>query len=500
MASSSYRQILKSAGLTGGASVINVLLGIVRTKLLAVVIGADGIGLLGLFNSITSLVSLIAGMGISTSGVRQIAEAVGSNDLQRVARTVHVLRRTSFVVGLLGMLVLLLLCRPISQASFGNTTYAGALALLSLTILFTAVAGGQTALIQGCRRLRDLAASSIWGGLLATAVTLPIVYFCGEKGIVPFIVATSALTIGTSWWYARKIKVGRVSLPVAAVWSEAKVLLGLGVAFMATGLIGAAVAYLIRVLVIRQMNLEAVGLYQAACTLSLVYAQIILTAMGADYYPRLTTLAGHKEELNRLINEQTEAALLMAIPGILATLTFAPWVIHLAYSARFAPALDILRWQILGVLGQVMFWPLGYVFPALGCAKLFVWIEASSKALLLGLSWLGMTRLGLSGLGLAYLGMYVFYGLAAFTLVHRLSRFEYTKANVRLGVGAIILAASVYLATAGILPPLWGVAIGGTLTGAAGVYAVRKMSHRTGYRSLASVVHGIRVRIRAGIQ
>jgi PST family polysaccharide transporter len=45
-------------------------------------------------------------MGINSSGVRQIAEAVGSGDTVRIARTVIVLRRTSIFLGILGAVLL----------------------------------------------------------------------------------------------------------------------------------------------------------------------------------------------------------------------------------------------------------------------------------------------------------------------------------------------------------------------------------------------------------
>ena len=166
----------------------------------------------------------------------------------------------------------------------------GSLALLSVTILFTAVADGQMALIQGMRKIKDLAAIGIWGALLGTVFSIPIVFLFREKGIVPFLVTISALTILTSWRYTREIKTEEVYMPLSAVWTEARALLGHGVFFMASGLMTSAVAYLTRVIVIRQMGLDAAGLYQAAFALSSVYVGFILGAMGADYYPRLTAI------------------------------------------------------------------------------------------------------------------------------------------------------------------------------------------------------------------
>ena len=49
-------------------------------------------------------------MGMNISGVRQIAEAVGTGDEQRIARTVTALRRVAFLSGVVGALLLLVFC------------------------------------------------------------------------------------------------------------------------------------------------------------------------------------------------------------------------------------------------------------------------------------------------------------------------------------------------------------------------------------------------------
>ena len=46
---SSYRRMLKTSSIIGGASVVNVLIGLVRTKVLAVLLGPTGVGLVSLY-------------------------------------------------------------------------------------------------------------------------------------------------------------------------------------------------------------------------------------------------------------------------------------------------------------------------------------------------------------------------------------------------------------------------------------------------------------------
>ena len=115
-----YGQILKSSALIGGSQVLNIGIGIVRTKVFAVLLGPAGFGLMGLYGSIVDLAQSIAGMGVNSSGVRQIAESVGTGDEERIARTVVVLRKTSIALGLLGAIFLVIFSKQVSNITFGS--------------------------------------------------------------------------------------------------------------------------------------------------------------------------------------------------------------------------------------------------------------------------------------------------------------------------------------------------------------------------------------------
>ena len=84
-------------------------------------------------------------------------------------------------------------------------------------------------------------------------------------------------------------------------------------------------------------GIESAGYYQAAWALSGLFAGFVLGAMGADFYPRLSGLIHDREAAIRAVNEQTEIGVLLALPGLLATLALAPWVIHAFYTKEFVP-------------------------------------------------------------------------------------------------------------------------------------------------------------------
>jgi PST family polysaccharide transporter len=469
-----YGQILKSSALIGGSSVLNIGLGIVRTKAMALLLGPAGIGLLGIYGSIADLARTIAGMGINSSGVRQIAEATSSGDNTRIARTVTTLRRVALLLGILGGLLLVAFCLPVAHLSFGQNGNAGAVALLSLAVLFGAVSSGQIALVQGMRRIADLARANVWGGLYGTLLSILIIYFLRKDGVVPALVCVAAMGIVTSWWYSRKIRVERVAMRLADISAEVSALLKLGLVFMASAFMAMGVAYLVRIIVLRKMGEDAAGFYQSAWTLGGLYVGFILQAMGADFFPRLTAVAHDHVECNRLVNEQAEVGLLMAGPGVLGTLTFAPLVIQVFYSAKFGPAVEILRWICLGMILRVASWPMGFIPVAKGARQAFFWSELVGNAVQVALVWYCLQRFGLNGTGIAFFGSYVFFWFLVYAIVRSMSGFRWSAANKEIGLLYGVLIGVVFVAWYVLPRPL--MVVGGSgITLLAGVYSLKKL-------------------------
>jgi O-antigen/teichoic acid export membrane protein len=67
---SAYQHVLKYTSIFGGIQGLNILVSIVRTKLVAVILGPDGMGLMSLFSSTIKFVSDSTNLGIGTSAVK----------------------------------------------------------------------------------------------------------------------------------------------------------------------------------------------------------------------------------------------------------------------------------------------------------------------------------------------------------------------------------------------------------------------------------------------
>jgi PST family polysaccharide transporter len=158
----------------------------------------------------------------------------------------------------------------------------------------------------------------------------------------------------------------------------------------------------------------------------------VLGAMGADYYPSLTAVNHDHAKMRDLVNQQTEVGILLALPGLLATLAMAPWVIRIFYTAEFAQAADLLQWYALGCMGQVVSWPLGFIILAKGAARLFAGVETGVRLLHLILTAVLLVGMGIEGVSVAFFFLYIIYTLSLLFLTHRMIGFSWSRGVLKL--------------------------------------------------------------------
>jgi PST family polysaccharide transporter len=476
---SSFRGIFKASALIGSSAVIGAVLGAFRSKTLAVLIGPAGIGLMGGFSVILDLAINISQLGLNQSGVRQIAEAAGSGDERRLAVAVCVLRRTTLLSASIGAIVLWICSSAVSMMTFGTKEHATSIALLSVALFLTVISHAQGALLQATRRTKDVAKLHIYAGLLGTISVVTIVYFAAERGIAPSMVAAAIASLVLSWWLSRKVRTVKVVIKAGEAARESALLLQLGLAFLASGLLMAGATFVVRTFIIRTLGLDAAGIYQAAWTLGGLYVGFVLNALSMDFYPRLVGVINDDRACNATVNEQTIVSLIMAAPGILATITLAPLVIYLFYSAKFVGAVVLLRWICMGMAVRIISFPVGFIIVAKNRQVAFFAAEAAWATFNIATTWWGLQTFGLEGAGIAFLVTNMFHALIVFYQARSMTGFRWTGENLRAGSYFLLACAATFFAQRAL--PQWpALAFGTCFTLASLWYCIRRMLILTG--------------------
>lgn len=452
----SKRQIIKSTGIVGTSQVFTVALQIVRTKIIALLLGPTGVGLLGIYNNIVDMVRNATGLGINFSGVREIAQACGSNDESTVAKKTLLLRRWAYITGGVGALALILLCYPISIFSFNTGDYALPIACLAIAVFFTSISQAQIALLQGTRNLVSMAKASVVGVLLSIVIVTPIYYFWGIDGMVVAIILMAVSNFLLSHYFVSKLKIAKSELTLRETFNSGKEMVKLGFASAISGIIGTIAMYYVRSFISGHGSIDDVGFFQASWSISNVYLLSVLNAMAADFFPRLSAVNSDNVKVNKLVNEQTEIALLIGGPLIIAMFTFSSLIITILYSSEFTTSAMLLDFFVVGSFFKLLSWPICIISGAKGAIKQILISEISWNIVFIALIWLFWGSMGMKGIGLAYIISYIYYLVILFILVNPLSRFRWDETSIRhllffgislfiVVIGALILSIKVYI-------------------------------------------------------
>lgn len=480
---SSYRQIMKATSLFGGVQVFQIVISIVRSKFVALLLGPAGMGIVGLLTSTTGLVAGLTNFGLGTSAIKNISEANATGDEQRISTVISVMRRLVWITGILGAVVTLLFSPWLSQFTFGNKEYTASFAWISATLLFSQLSTGELVLLQGLRKLRDLAKANVYGSIAGLLITVPLYYRFGVEGIVPVIILTALITLFFSWHFAKKTKIRKTTINRAITVAEGKSMLVMGFMISLSGLISIAAAYLLRIFINRTGNMADVGLYNAGFAIINTYVGMIFTAMGTDYYPRLSAVANSNEQCARNVNQQSEIALLILAPVLIGFLVFIHWAIILLYSTQFLAITGMIYWASLGIFFKAVSWAIAFVFLAKGASRLFFWNELTGNTYTLGFSLLGYHFGGLTGLGVSFLMVYMIYLIQVYVIAKVKYHFSFTSSFLKIFAVQFSLALMSF-AIVNLIEKPYTYVIGTLLIGVSCWYSYLELESRIGLKEI----------------
>lgn len=428
---SSYRSIFKATSLFGGVQVYQILIQIIKSKFVAVLLGPAGVGIMGLYQSGLQLIQQLSSMGLAQSAVRDVSEANGSNDMQRIAKTVTVVRKLVWITGLLGLVLVACFSPLLSKASFGNYDYTIPFIILSVTLLLDQLSAGQKVVLQGMRRLKDLAKCSAYGVTFGLITSVPLYYWLGIEGIVPTLILNSICTLLLSWFYSRKIKVEKVEVTPKQTLKQGKLMLVMGVSMSLSGILNTAVAYALRGFIQANGGVEQVGLYQAGFVIMTTYVGMVINAIATDYYPRLAAINKDNQKCREAVSQQGEIGVMILAPMLTICLIYMPFVLKILYSDRFLAANEYISWACLGMMLRMSSWVISFLFVAKAESKLFMINELSANLYYLVFSLIGYKTLGLAGLGMAFALDYVVYFVQCYLIARKRYDFSFSNSFIK---------------------------------------------------------------------
>jgi O-antigen/teichoic acid export membrane protein len=430
---SNYKETLKNTTIFGGVQVINIIISLIRGKFVSILLGPIGMGINSLFNSTLNLIKTISGLGLGLSSVRAISESYETKDNDKISRIITIINKLFILTAFIGGLVTLIFSPLLSIWTFGNKDYMWSFIWLSIVVFLSLLSNGQNTILRGMRKITFLVKSTLFGSILGLLTSIPLYYLYGNNGIVPAMVISSITMVLLSFYYSKKIKVKPIILSYKEIYKESTEMVKMGIVLVLAIFIGNLTKFGINVFIGYNGSIGDVGLYAAAIAISSQYIGFILTAISADYFPRLTAVNRNTFKVNKIVNEQIEIVVLLATPLLIIMIFTSPILIKLLLSSEFNVITDFIRFVAIGSFFQVTSYSIGYISFAKNDKYYYLLLEGGLSNLLnFTFSIVSYYFWGLTGLGISFLAIYGIYFFVIVFFTQKKYNFKLTKNTIKL--------------------------------------------------------------------
>ncbi len=435
------REILRATATTGATTVVNILFGILRTKVVALVMGPAGVGLFGILTTLLHTGRGALARGLSTAGAREIAAASTATP-PVVSQTVAAVRSAALLLALGGAALIIASSPWLSDWAFNESGHTWHVAALGIAIFFAVLAASRDAVLTGLGKIHERSICLILAGAASTLIAVVGVWQWGFPALVIAVVALPLMDFLFLSWRADRSAPPDTAVHAELARERIRTIAFTGLTLSAVVLISGGTQLAVRRYLITAEGITQAGLYHAAISISVLYIGVVLNSMTVDYMPRLSRIHLNRIEAERVVNQQLEISLHLIAPLCIAGIAFSPLVISLLYTDEFRPAAGMLRWQMLGEAIKAPLWIMASVLLVKDRKLTYLAIEGASNLLYFGSFVVLYPRTGLNAGGQAFLIANLAGALAYYLILSRFEGMRPAASSLRpFGVLLIVLSA-----------------------------------------------------------
>ena len=403
------KELIQAISKTGFASAVTIFTGIVCTKVLALVTGPTGVGLINILRQMVAfflIPATINGNNAIVQGISKRHSKMSQIQYQSVVFWLVALLTLATAAGMV------LWARPIASYFFKSPTQTEVAVIRFLAVPTVLTAGSYyvKALINGYRAIGRLALVDVSAAVSTLLLVYPVARLIAARHNTAFILYLAlpqlvAVIFGVAFLnrMGRQRILGLKALDRALFWSETRYFVSFSATLMGTGLMLQGTVLAIQAVVANQMTIAAVGVFSAGWALSTRYLSLVTNSFGTYYLPTLTGVRDAVERDSLICNMQRVVILLLT-PLLVLLIAFKPMVVRLLYTEDFLPAVDIIQWMLIADYLRFSAWTVGMLLLSERQLKVFFWKEILLQLFLLGGSICAvMVFQRLEGIGIAYL-------------------------------------------------------------------------------------------------
>lgn len=399
---------------------IRMSFSIISQKFLAILIGAEGIAIVGNFKNIFSFFEQFSILGTFDGIVKYIAEFKDNKpELNKIFSTALVIAIFSSIVS---FLILFFGHNLLNEYIFGSDkNFAFIFRIMAFVVPFMGVNAILNGLLNGLSAYKTFTKI----GILTTAITTAVLVMLTFKiNVIGSLLAISLVPVFQFLSFVVFLsKQQKNYFNLEKIWLNSvykNKLLSYSLMTIIVVLLINMVDVAIRNLIKESISSSEAGYWTAMASISKTYMQFTATLFPLYILPRYSKITSTFEFRKEILHIYKLLIPIFVI-GIVLIFLFKNTIIQILYTNDFLNMSSLFKWQLLGDLVKLLALVVAYQFLAKRQIGYFIFTEVLSVVLFYGFSKYFIQFYGTEGVVIAHFTRYIIYFMVVlFILRHKL--------------------------------------------------------------------------------
>lgn len=409
--------LLNGAILTSCAHLSRIVMGFILIKIIAYYLGAEGMGALGHFMSVSTMVYMIAGGGVINAVIKYSAEYAGQP--RQLLRFISVSATYSAIFCLIVMCFGGVFSKEIASLVFKNSGMYWVIIILAAAQVLFAFVNLVVGVSNGLMQTKVYSKIQIFGSLCALPIIWGLISQYGSVGAALSIIVMYAITFVPALYYFWKSNFRSKVFLVKLKKIEFIRLSSYTLMLMTSAVTFPVVEIIIRQMLIDSAGYSAAGIWQGAVKLSSAYLGFFSIFLAYYFMPMVSRIE-IKRDIGFLTLKFVMLMMVVFCVGAGVLYVWRAFFIPLILSSSFSSLDDVIIYQLIGDLFKILSYVIGFVAVAKAATKIYITAELVQNALFLLFSVLMLkiypdTKGVMIGYAISYV-VYFFVVIVAFAI------------------------------------------------------------------------------------
>ncbi len=369
--------LVKVGSLKTAAVFTRIIAGLLTSKAIAVIIGAEGLALVGNLRNFVASAQTLATLGFYKGVVKYVNEF--KDDLVRLSKTLSTVYYIGFITTILVSFFCYFKAETINELIFPTyNNYVYIIKIFAIVLPFYALNMFAFSIMNGFSKYKILIIINIIGQILSLCVALLLIYQKNLDGALISVAISESLIflITLVGIINRKSLVPLISVNHVSLKFLKKLSPYTGMALF-SAIILPLVVLAIRSHIIDTIGYRDAGFWEAMLRISKYYLMMVSSLLGLYIIPRFSEINDIKE-FKREVFSLYKTVIPYFAAGLLIIYLLRPFIVWAVFTEEFQPVEDLFLWQILGDFVKVLSMIIAYQF----LAKKMFWHYVITEAFL----------------------------------------------------------------------------------------------------------------------